>query len=91
MTKVVLNKIKGAYFKFTRADSVKDYMTSKMDLIISEKIVNRYSEIIDKIKYSESDYIMLTREIGTQLDFLKSYFIVLYRSGLNEPLSIREF
>lgn len=34
---------------------------------------------------------MLTREIGTQLDFLKSYFIVLYRNGLNEPLSIREF
>ena len=66
-------------------------MSSKMDLIISEKIVDRYSQIVDKIKYSESDYIMLTREIGNQLDFLKSYFIVLYRNGFNEPYSIREF
>ena len=43
VTKVVLNKIKGSYYRFVRADRVKDYMSSKMDLIISEKIIERYS------------------------------------------------
>lgn len=39
----MLHKIKNAYFKFLRADNLKNYLNSQMNLIISEKIVERYS------------------------------------------------
>ena len=39
VTKTVLEQIKVAYKKFVRADKIKDFMATKMDLIISEKIV----------------------------------------------------
>lgn len=39
-------------------------MNSKMSLIISDKIIDRYNQVINAVKYNRYDNILLTREIG---------------------------
>lgn len=67
---MLLEKIKNSYYKFIKADEVSKYMNSKMSLIISDKIIDRYNQVINAVKYNKYDNILLTREIGNQLDFL---------------------
>lgn len=84
VTKVIMNKVKVAYKRFLTAQHSVKLLKKDVPNELSEKIIERYQNNCDSIKFSKLDFIRFLHEIANLLDLLDTFNIISYRMGLNE-------
>ena len=79
MARIFLDQIKKAFIRFNRADSVYTLLKSNPDQIIVDRMVERYLNVCDDIKYGRFDYIFINREVSRLVQFYEAYVIMKYK------------
>lgn len=91
VTRTLADHIKEAYQRFITAHQSIKILNRKGASIIAEKMVQRYRSVIDAIKHSEFNYVKFVHEVALIIDMQQAYYIVNYKSRVNEPKSIKNF
>ena len=91
VTRTLADHIKEAYQRFITAHQSIKILNRKGASIIAEKMVQRYRSVVDAIKHSEFNYVKFVHEVALIIDMQQAYYIVNYKSRVNEPKSIKNF
>ncbi len=85
VAKTLIEKIYNAYVRFIKAHYMFDYISKDASNVIAERMVERYLNACDLIKYNRFDYIKMAHEFATQIDMYQAFQILNFRKGVIEP------
>ena len=91
VTKTLAGHIKDAYQRFITAHQSVRILNKKGASIIAEKMVQRYKSVVEAIKHSEFNYVKFVHEIALLVDMQQAYYIINYKTKVNEPNSMKNF
>lgn len=91
VTRVLLTKVKDAYFRFMRAHKMLAFMNANAAEILVTQIIARYQDICDNIKESKFHEIKLVRETSFLLHMVMVYNYANYKNGYPEALALNKY
>ena len=91
VTRTLAGHIKDAYERFIKAHQSVRILNKKGASIIAEKIVQRYKSVVGAIKNAEFNYVKFVHELALLIDMQQAYYIINYKSKVNEPSSMKAF
>ncbi len=88
VTQIILNKIKEAYIRFLTAHNSVEFLRNNLLFVIADKIIERFENSCNEIKFSRFDMTRYLHEIATILDLHDAFDVVAYRLGYSQQLTL---
>lgn len=84
MLRLIIYHLKVQYFRFLKAHYSFHYMKKSVQNQISKLMIDRFETTCEDILYNRQGKVQIDLDYQFHLDFLLSYFLVLYRQQYNE-------
>lgn len=91
VTKIFVEKLKDAYFRFLRAHKMLEVLNREAEKILAQQFVRRYVSVANEMRDGKIPPNIIARETFFLLKIALCFHVVNYKNGLNEASSIAKF